>query len=32
MDELFNQFLEEKRYLNGVSKKTLVWYTYSFRQ
>jgi site-specific recombinase XerD len=32
MDELFNQFLEEKRYLNGVSKKTLVWYTYSYKQ
>ena len=32
MDELFNQFLEEKRYLDGVSKKTLVWYTYSFKQ
>ena len=32
MDKLFDDFLNEKRYLNGVSKKPLVWYTYSFRQ
>jgi integrase/recombinase XerD len=32
MEALFNRFLEEKRYLSGVSKKTLTWYIYSFRQ
>jgi integrase/recombinase XerD len=32
LNDLFNQFMQEKRYLDGVSKKTLVWYEYSFRQ
>ncbi|HEX8090096.1 MAG TPA: site-specific integrase [Blastocatellia bacterium] len=32
MDKLFEDFLNEKRYLQGVSKKTLEWYTYSYKQ
>jgi site-specific recombinase XerD len=31
MQALFNQFLEEKRYLSGVSKRTLIWYQQSFK-
>jgi integrase/recombinase XerD len=31
MDALFNQFLEEKRYLQGVAKGTLEWYEQSFK-
>jgi hypothetical protein len=31
MDTLFNQFLEEKRYLQGVAKGTLRWYEQSFK-
>jgi integrase/recombinase XerD len=32
MDKLFEDFLNEKRYLQGVSKKTMEWYTYSYKQ
>jgi integrase/recombinase XerD len=31
MDTLFERFLQEKRYLIGVSKKTIEWYKYSFK-
>ena len=30
MDSPFEQFLQGKRYLDGVSSKTLVWYRYSY--
>jgi site-specific recombinase XerD len=32
MDKLFELFLREKQYLSGVSKRTLIWYIYSFKQ
>jgi site-specific recombinase XerD len=31
MDKLFEQFLNEKLYLKGVSKQTIQWYHYSFK-
>jgi hypothetical protein len=31
MQSLFDQFLQEKRYLTGVSKGTLTWYQQSFK-
>jgi integrase/recombinase XerD len=32
MDKLFELFLREKQYLSGVSKRTLIWYIYSFKK
>ncbi len=31
MDKLFQEFLKEKKYLQGVTRKTIVWYESSFK-
>jgi hypothetical protein len=31
LEELFNQFLREKTYLQGISKKTAQWYLWAYK-